>query len=83
MNSIDEFYEFLDEQQKKLQAIARGLMYCDPYDVIDNIEMTTIEDLLYEPTVPACCKDPDCYVEPDGYCKHGNPSILLELNLIN
>ena len=82
MKDFNEFYEFMDEQQKKLQSLIDGIMYCDPYEVIDNIELTTIADLMYEPKVPACCKDPDCYVEPDGYCKHGNPSILLELDLI-
>jgi len=57
-------------------------LYCDPYEVVDNLEMTTIEDLIYESSVPACCEDPDCYVEPDGYCKHGNPSVLIELGFI-
>jgi len=27
---------------------------------------------------PACCDD-KCIVERDGYCEHGNPSILLKL----
>ena len=54
--------------------------YMDPHEVMDCIEMLTIEDLAFESVVPACCTS-DCWVEPDGYCEHGHPSVLIELNL--
>ena len=31
--------------------------------------------------VPACCSE-GCEVEPDGYCEHGYPSILIEAGMI-
>ena len=55
--------------------------YLDPHEVMDCIEMLTIEDCLLESIVPACCTS-DCWVEPDGYCEHGHPSVLIELKLI-
>lgn len=55
--------------------------YLDPHEVMDCIEMLAIEDLMLEAIVPACC-DSHCLVEPDGYCEHGHPSVLLELRLI-
>ena len=55
--------------------------YLDPHEVMDCIEMLTIEDCLLASVVPACC-DSDCWVEPDGYCEHGHPSVLIELKLI-
>ena len=36
---------------------------------------------LLDSTVPACCKY-GCVVEPDGYCEHGQPSILLNHDMI-
>ena len=57
------------------------MKFMDPHEVMDCIEMLTIEDLLLESIVPACCTS-DCWVEPDGYCEHGHPSVLLELKLI-
>jgi len=41
----------------------------------------TIEELMDESVVPACCSD-GCMVEPDGTCPHGCPSVLLECGLI-
>jgi hypothetical protein len=29
----------------------------------------------------ACCEQ-CCEVEPDGYCEHGNPSILIQLGAL-
>mgnify|MGYP005855223329 CR=1 FL=1 len=34
-----------------------------------------------ESVVPACCSH-GCFVEPDGTCEHGNPSFLIELNIV-
>lgn len=31
--------------------------------------------------VPACCSD-GCVVEPDGYCEHGFPSVMIEEDMI-
>lgn len=30
--------------------------------------------------IPACCNE-ECLVKPKDYCKHNQPSILIELNL--
>jgi hypothetical protein len=38
-------------------------------------------ELLMDSVVDACCKH-DCVVEPDGYCEHGNPSVLLYHGMI-
>ena len=84
MNEIDklnELAEFLEKERDKLKAILKDLTFVDPWEIIDNTEMMTVEDWMYEPTVPACCKH-ECNVEPDGYCEHGNPSILIELKMI-
>jgi len=29
----------------------------------------------------ACCEE-GCMVEPDGYCPHGHPSVLVKLGMI-
>ena len=55
--------------------------YMDPHEIINNTEMMTVEDYLLESIVPACCVH-ECEVEPDGYCEHGQPSILIELKMI-
>jgi hypothetical protein len=38
-------------------------------------------DSVMDSVVPACCKH-GCMVEPDGYCEHGNPSMLIANGLI-
>ena len=38
-------------------------------------------DELLDSVVPACCKA-GCEVEPDGYCEHGCPSLLIKLGVI-
>ncbi len=42
---------------------------------------TTLEDAVLDFVVPACCSE-YCEVEPDGYCEHGYPSVLVKLGLI-
>jgi hypothetical protein len=41
----------------------------------------TLDEVASSSTVPACCDDL-CEVEPDGYCEHGHPSVLLVSGLI-
>ena len=46
----------------------------------------TADDALAEfseldDTYPAMCSE-GCFVEPDGHCPHGAPSLLLALGLI-
>ena len=52
--------------------------------IAKNEEMS-VEELLEtygnDSVVPACCED-GCYVEPDGRCCHGYPSILIALGVI-
>jgi hypothetical protein len=44
-------------------------------------EITMAEEYAMESVVPACCKE-GCEVEPDGYCPHKCPSLLIELGII-
>lgn len=44
---------------------------------IEDFDMADLEDSV----VPACCKY-GCQVEPDGYCEHGNPSVLINAGII-
>ena len=41
----------------------------------------TLDEVVFSSTVPACCDDL-CEVEPDVYCEHGHPSVLLMSGLI-
>jgi len=54
-------------------------------DYVDSSEVLEIEGLdfsdLMDSSVPACCSE-GCYVEPDGKCSHGHPSVLLDMGLI-
>jgi hypothetical protein len=54
-------------------------------EVAERNDCESINELLdqfgLESVVPACC-DEECQVEPDGYCEHGHPSILVELGII-
>lgn len=34
-----------------------------------------------EAVIPALCSD-GCEVEPDGYCEHGHPSVLIAAKLL-
>jgi hypothetical protein len=40
-----------------------------------------LEDLVCDSVSPALCVY-GCEVEPDGYCEHGNPSVLIAMGLI-
>ena len=44
-------------------------------------DMEMLTDLGYDSIVPACCEC-GAQVEPDGFCEHGNPSIILEFGII-
>jgi hypothetical protein len=48
----------------------------DPDEFLEHLR-----DCLDEGWAPALCSH-GCDVEPDGECEHGNPSILLCVNLI-
>lgn len=47
-------------------------------DVLEYLEESGVG---YDSIVPACCDD-GCEVEPDGYCQHRHPSILIRLGVI-
>ena len=55
-------------------------MYVSPYKVLDDEDMT-LEDVAMDSVVPACCSE-GCQVEPDGYCEHNQPSVLIALGMI-
>jgi hypothetical protein len=43
----------------------------------------SLEELQRQVEEDGGCEAVDgCFVEPDGYCEHGQPSWLLELGLI-
>ena len=49
--------------------------------LLDQHGYSSVEEALAEygeldDTYPAICSE-DCQVEPDGYCPHGAPSLLL------
>jgi len=47
----------------------------------DPIKDEKIEDYILEPIVPATCSH-GCWVEPDGECPHGQPSILIDRGIL-
>ena len=54
-------------------------------ELCDRMGMDRIDELLARygsaSAVPALCEH-GCFVEPDGHCPHGNPSVLLDLNIL-
>lgn len=44
-------------------------------------EFEILQEFVTESIVPALCSE-GCQVEPDGFCPHGNPSVLIERGLI-
>ncbi len=68
-----------EKANKKAEQIKkRNAGYFKPLDVMDVIEEGY--DLM-DSIVPACCSQ-GCEVEPDGYCEHGHPSVLLYNGMI-
>ena len=58
------------------------VFWAEGYDPHDSDErMAFLEEIMSDGICPACCTE-GCYVEPDGTCPHGNPSLLLALGLI-
>ena len=37
--------------------------------------------VLHDEDCYACCEY-ECITEPDGYCEHGNPSILIKIGVM-
>lgn len=58
--------------------------YINPEQLAVN-NNTTVRDMVgkyyLSPTVPACCKH-ECIVEPDGICQHGQPSVLVAMQIL-
>lgn len=52
-------------------------------EVMKNLGMNMNEliETCEDSVVPACCSE-GCYVEPDGHCEHGHPSVPLALGVI-
>lgn len=46
-----------------------------------RMEQSEMIAMMDDSVVLACCTW-NCEVEPDGYCQHGNPSVLIALGLI-
>lgn len=46
-----------------------------------NVEDMLCGSLAEGYPTPACC-DEGCEVEPDGYCEHGHPSVLVALGYL-
>ncbi|OFY13904.1 MAG: hypothetical protein A2X11_10205 [Bacteroidetes bacterium GWE2_42_24] len=48
---------------------------------LHGLQWEDVESLALDSCVPAMCAY-GCKVEPDGYCEHGNESIVLHLGII-
>ncbi len=75
---INQYHKAEDdakENQKKL--FASYYKFRSVYD-LDQVELM---ELMSDGCVIACCSQ-ECEVEPDGYCEHGHPSILLANHMI-
>ena len=57
----------------------KGWLKLNGYNSIEE----AVEELIEydEGIAPALCTE-ECEVEPDGYCEHGAPSILLAAGMI-
>lgn len=40
-----------------------------------------VENFVNDSICPSICRY-ECLIEPDGYCEHGLPSVLIKLGLI-
>lgn len=63
----------------KLEKVTTG--YLAPDHVLDREGIDMDELMEDSSSVPACCEK-GCYVESDGTCPHGHPSVLLALRLV-
>lgn len=48
---------------------------------LHSVELLELYEMAFDTEVPAMCVH-CCTVEPDGFCPHGNESILLYLEII-
>ena len=78
-----EIDKYIQKENEKAALIAKRKEERDKA----SFEPISIEWIMDNPMeamdscVPACCKH-GCTVEPDGYCEHGQPSVLLYHGLI-
>ena len=77
---LREFNQKNRDAWKKKEA-AQKKKYASFYKFIDAANYIDNPILLTDSIVDACCSQ-GCVCEPDGYCEHGNPSILLANGLI-
>lgn len=72
-------HEDLEKPEELIQQAHDNLKKEDSFRNIDveDLNMSELEDSI----VPACCIY-GCMVEPDGYCEHGNPSVLINAGMI-
>jgi len=68
--------ELANERQQIENKKKKNKSYFRPLDAYDFDEFELMDSI-----VPACCSQ-GCQVEPDGYCEHGHPSVLLFNGLI-
>lgn len=54
----------------------------EKYDVTDDAGFQeALEEATMDDGCPAMCSE-GCYVEPDGKCPHGGPSLLRAMGMI-
>ncbi len=56
----------------------------EPHKALEASEMT-LEEAAWEGQIPACCSlcaGRGEFTDPDGYCYHGYPSVLIALGWI-
>lgn len=69
----------IEKEAKEAQRIKeRNASYYMSIDASDYMDEPW---RLLDSVVDACCSQ-GCQVEPDGYCEHGHPSVLLDNGMI-
>jgi hypothetical protein len=80
--TIDQIKEEVKKVQMKMHShtalsVAETLKRSGYLDISDYLAATMMGEALSI----ACCRFV-CDVEPDGHCKHGNPSIELQFGML-
>lgn len=67
------YSSYMNAQQISLAKVAQN----EGYKTVNELILGMGEDSV----MPACCSE-GCDTEPDGYCEHGFPSILMAAGMI-
>jgi len=73
----EDYDDYSVPPDKHKELSAKETMNRRGFDTIEKVQ----KQALRRGSIPACCTC-GSYVEPDGKCPHGHPSILLKKKLI-